>query len=77
LVAANFGLRDDWCTAANCWAVRRTKSAKLVAGDLNQIVARTGYASPYAFAAAFRRHHGDPPGRRRQFQKAPKAERRH
>jgi transcriptional regulator GlxA family with amidase domain len=44
--------------------------------DLNQIVARTGYASPYAFAAAFRRHHGDPPGRRRQFQKAPKSERR-
>jgi hypothetical protein len=40
--------------------------------DLNQIVARTGYA----FAAAFRRHRGDPPGRRRQFQKAPKAERR-
>jgi AraC-like DNA-binding protein len=25
------------------------------------IAARTGYASPYAFAAAFRRHHGQPP----------------
>jgi AraC-like DNA-binding protein len=29
---------------------------------LAQIGARTGYASPYAFAAAFRRHHGVPPG---------------
>jgi AraC-like DNA-binding protein len=27
-----------------------------------QIAARTGYASPNAFAAAFRRHHGHPPG---------------
>ena len=26
----------------------------------------TGYGSPYAFAAAFRRHHGDPPGAWRQ-----------
>jgi AraC-like DNA-binding protein len=25
-----------------------------------------GYGSPYAFAAAFRRHHGDPPGAWRQ-----------
>jgi AraC-like DNA-binding protein len=33
---------------------------------LTQIAARTGYASPYAFAAAFRRHHGRPPGRWRQ-----------
>jgi AraC-like DNA-binding protein len=30
------------------------------------IAARTGYASPYAFAAAFRRHHGQPPGQWRQ-----------
>jgi AraC-like DNA-binding protein len=36
----------------------------LRAGELTlaQIAARTGYASPYAFAAAFRRHHGQPPG---------------
>jgi AraC-like DNA-binding protein len=33
---------------------------------LTQIAARTGYASPYAFAAAFRRHHGHPPGQWRQ-----------
>src|SRR2546430_17699741 len=33
---------------------------------LAQIAARTGYASPYAFAAAFRRHHGHPPGQWRQ-----------
>ena len=35
---------------------------------LTQIAARTGYASPYAFAAAFRRHHGRPPGQWRQQQ---------
>jgi AraC-like DNA-binding protein len=29
---------------------------------LAQIASRTGYASPNAFAAAFRRHHGQPPG---------------
>jgi AraC-like DNA-binding protein len=33
---------------------------------LTQIASRTGYASPYAFAAAFRRHHGRPPGQWRQ-----------
>jgi AraC-like DNA-binding protein len=40
----------------------------LRSGDLNlvQTPGRTGYASPYAFAAAFRRHHGEPPGRWRQ-----------
>src|SRR6202035_323967 len=40
----------------------------LRAGELTlaQIGARTGYASPYAFAAAFRRHHGVPPGQWRQ-----------
>jgi AraC-like DNA-binding protein len=34
-------------------------------GDLTitQIADHTGYTSPYAFAAAFRRHHGQPPGR--------------
>jgi AraC-like DNA-binding protein len=42
----------------------------LRAGELTltQIGARTGYASPYAFAAAFRRHHGVPPGQWRQKQ---------
>jgi AraC-like DNA-binding protein len=29
---------------------------------LAEVAERTGYASPYAFAAAFRRHHGQPPG---------------
>jgi len=40
----------------------------LRAGELTlaEIGARTGYASPYAFAAAFRRHHGVPPGQWRQ-----------
>jgi AraC-like DNA-binding protein len=40
----------------------------LRSGDLSlaQIADRVGYASPYAFAAAFRRHHGEPPGRWRQ-----------
>jgi AraC-like DNA-binding protein len=35
---------------------------------LAQVASRTGYASPYAFAAAFRRHHGQPPGLWRQQQ---------
>jgi AraC-like DNA-binding protein len=36
----------------------------LRAGELTltQISARTGYASSYAFAAAFHRHHGIPTG---------------
>ena len=34
--------------------------------SLAQIATRTGYTSPYAFGAAFRRHHGQPPGRWRQ-----------
>jgi AraC-like DNA-binding protein len=40
----------------------------LRAGELTlaQIGARTGYASPYGFAAAFRRHHRVPPGQWRQ-----------
>jgi AraC-like DNA-binding protein len=43
----------------------------LRAGELTlaQIAARTGYASPYAFAAAFRRHHGVPPGQWRLKEK--------
>jgi AraC-like DNA-binding protein len=34
---------------------------------LTRIADRTGYSSPYAFAAAFRRHHGQPPGRWRRL----------
>jgi AraC-like DNA-binding protein len=33
---------------------------------LTEIAGRVGYSSVYAFAAAFRRQHGDPPGRWRQ-----------
>ena len=33
---------------------------------LAQIASRTGYASPNAFSAAFRRRHGQPPGQWRQ-----------
>ncbi len=36
---------------------------------LAQVAQRTGYASPYAFAAAFRRHHVQPPGMWRQRQR--------
>jgi AraC-like DNA-binding protein len=35
-----------------------------------QVANRTGYASPNAFAAAFRRHHGRPPGQWRQAELA-------
>jgi AraC-like DNA-binding protein len=40
----------------------------LLTGELTmeQIARRTGYNSPNAFAATFRRHHGVPPGRWRQ-----------
>jgi AraC-like DNA-binding protein len=37
---------------------------------LAQIADAIGYGSPYAFAAAFRRHHGDPPGGWRQREQA-------
>jgi AraC-like DNA-binding protein len=36
--------------------------------SLANIAATVGYGSPYAFAAAFRRHHGIPPGAWRQRQ---------
>jgi AraC-like DNA-binding protein len=41
-------------------------------GDLGlaQIAGAVGYGSPFAFAAAFRRHHGDPPGTWRQRERA-------
>jgi AraC-like DNA-binding protein len=44
----------------------------LRASDLNlaQIADATGYGSPFAFSAAFRRHHGDPPGNWRQGERA-------
>jgi AraC-like DNA-binding protein len=35
---------------------------------IDQIANRTGYTSPNAFAAAFRRHHGQPPGQWRHGQ---------
>jgi transcriptional regulator GlxA family with amidase domain len=38
--------------------------------SLARIAEATGYGSPYAFAAAFRRHHGDPPGAWRQRESA-------
>lgn len=37
---------------------------------LAQIADAVGYGSPFAFAAAFRRHHGDPPGAWRQRERA-------
>jgi AraC-like DNA-binding protein len=51
----------------------------LRSGDLSlaQIADRTGYTSPYAFAAAFRRHHGQPPGRWRQGHDDPQSRTRH
>ena len=44
----------------------------LRAGDLSlaQIAGVVGYGSPFAFAAAFRRHHGNPPGAWRQRERA-------
>jgi AraC-like DNA-binding protein len=33
---------------------------------LDEIAAQTGYSSVYAFATAFRRHHGEPPRRWQQ-----------
>jgi AraC-like DNA-binding protein len=47
----------------------------LRSGDLSMAnIARTvGYSSPYAFAAAFRRHHGEPPGTWRQRNDYPNA----
>jgi AraC-like DNA-binding protein len=50
----------------------------LRAGELTltEIGMRTGYGSPYAFAAAFRRHHGVPPGQWRQGEMASRSDRR-
>jgi AraC-like DNA-binding protein len=48
---------------------RMTLARDLLRNDeatLAQIAGRVGYASPYAFGAAFQRHHGLPPGRWRR-----------
>jgi len=37
--------------------------------NLASIASAVGYSSPYAFAAAFRRHHGIPPGAWREQQR--------
>ena len=36
---------------------------------LLEVAERVGYTSLYAFATAFRRHHGQPPGRWRQSER--------
>ncbi|MFB7502055.1 helix-turn-helix transcriptional regulator [Streptomyces broussonetiae] len=38
--------------------------------SLTQIADAVGYGSPFAFTAAFRRHHGEPPGTWRQRERA-------
>lgn len=50
---------------------RMTLARDLLRADeatLSQIADQTGYATRYAFAAAFRRHQGQPPGRWRQLE---------
>jgi AraC-like DNA-binding protein len=39
-------------------------------GSLDRIAEDIGYGSPFAFAAAFRRHHGEPPGTWRKREQA-------
>jgi AraC-like DNA-binding protein len=39
-------------------------------GSLDRIAEDIGYGSPFAFAAAFRRHHGEPPGTWRKRERA-------
>ncbi len=51
----------DWRMALARDILRTDDQASLV-----QIAKHVGYSSPYAFAAAFQRHHGQPPGRWRQ-----------
>jgi hypothetical protein len=45
LVADDFGLRDHWA-AANGWGRTSDEVGEAGGLDLNQIVARTGFASP-------------------------------
>ncbi|MFH7340790.1 cupin domain-containing protein [Streptomyces sp. KHY 26] len=52
---------------------RMTLARDLLRADdltLTQIADAVGYGSPFAFAAAFRRHHGHPPGTWRQREQA-------
>jgi AraC-like DNA-binding protein len=49
------------------WRMTLARDLLLTDGlSLAQIAERVGYSSQYAFATAFRRHHGEPPGRWRQ-----------
>jgi AraC-like DNA-binding protein len=49
------------------WRMTLARDLLLTDGvSLAQIAERVGYSSKYAFATAFRRHHGEPPGRWRQ-----------
>lgn len=49
------------------WRMALARDLLLSGGlSLSQIADRVGYSSQYAFATAFRRHHGEPPGRWRQ-----------
>ena len=46
------------------WRMTLARDLLLTDGlSLSQIAERVGYSSQYAFATAFRRHHGEPPGR--------------
>jgi AraC-like DNA-binding protein len=52
---------------------RMTLARDHLRGDdlsLAQIASAVGYGSPFAFAAAFRRHHREPPGTWRQRERA-------
>ncbi|RAG80956.1 hypothetical protein DN069_35145 [Streptacidiphilus pinicola] len=61
-------------TTAPRWyrAAADPRLGDLRADDLTlpQVADAVGYSSPFAFAAAFRRHHGEPPGAWRQGERA-------
>jgi hypothetical protein len=59
------GLKDRRSRAASLKSARNPSASGL---SLANIAAMVGYGSPYAFAAAFRRHHGIAPGAWRQQQ---------
>jgi AraC-like DNA-binding protein len=49
------------------WRMTLARDLLLTDGvSLSEIAARVGYSSQYAFTTAFRRHHGQPPGRWRE-----------
>jgi AraC-like DNA-binding protein len=51
------------------WRMTLARDLLLTDGlSLAQVAERVGYSSPYAFATAFRRHHGEAPGRWRRQQ---------